>query len=72
VPLAASALVSVLFHWIELYMVTITSLRRDEMLEKINSRYASNVTLENILDRVLFISNNQENIYFNIYLIKIS
>jgi len=55
-PLLSLLFTLVLFHWADVYQTTTKILRREEMLEKINSQYESKVTLEDVVSKTRFMS----------------
>jgi len=55
-PLLATLLLSILFHWADLYNTTTQMLRKEEMLEKINQKYKSDLKLEDVLERLRFVN----------------
>eukprot|EP01117_Protostelium_nocturnum_P013002 TRINITY_DN481_c0_g1_i1.p1 TRINITY_DN481_c0_g1~~TRINITY_DN481_c0_g1_i1.p1 ORF type:complete len:426 (-),score=102.38 TRINITY_DN481_c0_g1_i1:214-1491(-) len=46
---------SILLHWIELYQKSLKSIRKIAMMQKVNSRFQGNVTIEDILLQVSFL-----------------
>jgi len=55
-PLLATILMTILFHWAEVYYFSVKLLRQEEMLEKINVKYKSNLSLEDVLAKIRFIN----------------
>lgn len=50
------AFVSLLFHWVNLYNVAIADLKKEEMLQKINTNYRGTVvTVEHVVQQVRFL-----------------
>eukprot|EP01117_Protostelium_nocturnum_P018858 TRINITY_DN797_c0_g2_i1.p1 TRINITY_DN797_c0_g2~~TRINITY_DN797_c0_g2_i1.p1 ORF type:complete len:415 (-),score=43.76 TRINITY_DN797_c0_g2_i1:32-1246(-) len=54
-PIALCLFSAIILHWIELYNVSTLTLRREEMIQKINSNYNPTVSLEDILLKVSFL-----------------
>ena len=45
----------ILFHWIEFYYITLKTLKKEEMLKKINSRYSgTDITPDTIISKAKF------------------
>src|SRR4051794_39581575 len=54
--LGIALFVSVLFHWIDLYHVSISTLKQEQMLQKINANYKGvQITVEDIVAKVTFL-----------------
>jgi len=59
-PLAIAAFVALLFHWIEVLNVSISSLNKEYHLKRISRNYKGQVvTLEGVVDRVRFLKKLQ-------------
>jgi len=54
-PVLSWMFTCIIFHWAEIYYRSSQILKKEAMLERINKRYQSNVTLEDILGRVRFL-----------------
>jgi len=55
-PLLATLLLTILFHWADLYNTTTEMLKKEEMLEKINAKYKSDLKLEDVLSKIRFVN----------------
>jgi len=51
-PLMSTTYMIILFHWAEIYYKTVKVLQQEEMLQKVNSRYKSKITVKDILSKV--------------------